>query len=361
MTNIVQGTDEWLEAKQETIGGSEIYSLIHHYCAKELQEMGFNLFKEKPFRTVQEMFLKVFFDAKLGSIDPVFSEFGNGMESFIAYKLGKELPMLNIERTKDFIINESFNNLAACSPDGYCEFQDNNSSLQDFDETCTISKANGRGLLEFKTANYFAGFEEGGSKLQYIIQLQYNMMISRCNWGILAVITPKQESYDEPFFKGRMLEKVESSKLEEVNQYYDMQHYIYPVLPVFQGLITKALIMFKRDLDGYKEGRQECFPRNSEDREGLEREKTLWAQLWPEHYGIKELEEDDELNALLNERAVAQEQTKFADTRFKEINNEILQRIKAFGYDKFVEIKGTENRAQFIKNGQLRFYKNKNV
>lgn len=366
--NILQNTPEWQAAKQKTIGGSEVFSLVHHYCAKELQDMGFSLAKERPFRTVQEMFLKVAFDAKLSPIDPMHSEFGNGMESYVSCRLQQELPQLLIERTKDFIINPELHPLAACSPDGYLDFIETKDLVQisDFDKTCLIDRLCGKGMLELKTANYFANFDQGGSRLQYLFQLQYNMMVAGLKWGCLAVLLPKEKKFDEPFFKGQILERLKWTEgkpyfkeghEDNVNNFYDLQYYIYPQLPVFQAMITKALNAFQADLDAYASGNEKAFPRATEDLVGLQREKQLWGQLWPDHFGNKQLEEEDELNALLNERLAAQEQKMFAEQAFDSITNEIYQKIKARGFDKFCEIKGTENRLLFIKNGQIRFYR----
>lgn len=361
--NIIQGSEQWKEARQSKIGGSEVFSLCHHYCARELQEMGFDLSKERPFRTIQEMFLKIKFGAKLSEIDPVHSEFGNGLEAYTAYCLKQELPELEIERTKEFVLNPEFHELASCSPDGYITMND--STLPDFDKTCLIEQTWGRGMLELKTANYFANFEQGGSRLQYLMQLCYNMMVADCKWGALAVLMPKEKQFDEPFFKGQILERLKwtdglpyfkETHEDNINNFYDLKYYIYPELPAFQQMIIKSLNAFQADLDAYDTD-QSRFPRNSEDLAGLQREKAMWAQLWPEHYGKKQLDEEDELNKLLNDKYQAQVEKMFAEQAHELLTNQILQKVKSEGLDKFVEIVGTENRLSFIKNGQTRFYK----
>lgn len=375
--SILQGSTEWLEAKQSKISASEIYSLVHHYCKSELEKLGFHLVKERPFRTVQEMFLKVKFGAKLSEIDPIHSEFGNGMEPYVAYRLGQQLPQLQIERSKEFLVNEKVHRLAACSPDGYIRIKRENIGLSsnphfgdsyqlsDFDNTCVIDNKWGRGALELKTANYFANFDQGGPKGQYLFQLQYQMMVMGLNWGCLAVLMPKQKEFDEPFFKGKRLKEVEIANLGNfsisgLEQYYDLKHYIYPELPAFKALILKALLNFQNDLDGYEQGNQSCFPRNSEDLVGLQREKQLWAQLWPEHFGTHLVDEKDELNDLLNERYKYQEALMFAEQDKLKTENEISDLVKRCGLGKFCELKGTDHRMTWIKNGQVRFYRNNN-
>ena len=366
---ITQGTQEWLEAKQSKISASEIFSLVLHYCKKELEDMSFNLFEEKSFRSVQELFMKVKFGAKLSEIDPVHSEFGNGMEKYVAYRLKQEFPEMNVERSKEFIINENLHPLAACSPDGYVKVRklvgDHVVFVNDFDKTCEIDYSWGKGAMELKTANYFANFgSEKGSRLHYIFQLQFQMMVMELKWGCLAVLMPKEKQFDEPFFKGKVLMHTELAfsecrNPEIANESYELKYYIYPELPVFQAMIMKSLNAFQADLEAYDTD-QLRFPRNSEDLAALQREKAMWGQLWPEHYGIKQLSSNDELDEMLKERFQAQVESMFADGNQRKIENEICTYLKHNGLEKFTEIKGTEHRILFIKNGQMRFYKLKN-
>lgn len=376
---IIQGSEAWLEAKQSKISASEIFSLVLHYCRPELEAMGFNLKEEKSFRTVQELFLKVKFGAKLSEIDPVHSQFGNGMEPYVAYRLEREIPELaQVERSKEFITNENLHPLAACSPDGYVSTY---GAIADFDKTCEIDSSWGRGAMELKTANYFANFgSEKGSRLNYIFQNQFQMMVLGLKWGCLAVLMPKEKEFDEPFFKGKVLNQIECfestwdlysrnpmtleareeiiSLRKKIDQYYDLKYYIYPELPAFQAMIMKSLNAFQADLDAYSVGDQNAFPRNSEDLAGLQREKAMWAQLWPDHdFGSKQLKADDELNEMLNEHYKYQEAAMFAKQDLAKINNEIFQKVKASGFDKFCEIRGIENRLMWDKNGVVRFYK----
>jgi hypothetical protein len=230
-------------------------------------------------------------------------------------------------------------------------------TMQDFDKTCSIDLRWGMGALEIKTTNFFEGFSaKQGAKLQYIFQHQFQMMVLGLKWGIIAVLVPKEKESDDPFFKGRILEKAESGKFEEINQYYDLVDYVHPELPAFQSMITKALNAFQADLDAYNTN-PSVFPRNSEDLAGLQREKQLWAQLWSEHFGKKQLEDTDSFNQLLNDRYQAQAESMFAEQNLLKITNEILAKTKADGLDKFCEIIGTENRLMWTKNGQIRFYK----
>lgn len=368
--SIIQGSDAWLQAKQSKISASEIFSLVNHYCKLELEAMGFDLKEEKSFRTVQEMFLKVKFGAKLSDIDPVHSQFGQGLESYVAYRLGQDLPQVSVERSKEFIVNEDLHPLAACSPDGFIEIM-NDSTLSDFDNKVKIDSSWGRGAMELKTANFFANFgADAGSKLHYIMQLQMQLLVMGLKWGCLAVLMPKEKEYDEPFFKGRILEKVNfwekynhalantaGALADELNKYYDLKYYIYPELRSFQAMIMKSLSAFQADLDAYDNGDQSAFPRNSEDLVGLQREKQLWVQLWPEKFGSLELNPESKLNQLLKDQNQAREEMMFAEQNKLKIECEINQLIQQEGLGKYIELKGSNNRMTWIKNGQVRFYK----
>jgi len=355
--NIIQGTQEWLIARNNKIGASEIYTLVHHYCREELQaysdKVGIYLSKERPFRTIQELFMKIKFPGvELSKVEASLGEFGNGMEEYTATRLQSELTDLSIEQTKDFIINNQVHELAACSPDGYIEVVTGCDQLPDFDETCIIDSSYGRGVLELKTANFFANFEaSSGCKLQYIFQHQFQMMVTDLRWGIVAVLMPKEKEFDDPFFKGKILEKAMNRKFEEIHKYYDLYHYVYPELELFQKMILKAIKTFQRDLDFYDTDPY-IFPRNSEDKAGLQRERILWGKVWPEHYGEKKVSGEDELNDLLNQRYEASLATLFAAQEKLKLENQIL----GMGGE-YCKVIGDEHKMVWTKAGHARFYK----
>ena len=99
---IKQQTTEWQEARKNTIGASEIYSLVHHYCKDELSALDIDPLKEKPFLGAQELYLKLA-GAELLPIDPVLSDFGNRMEPYILTRCQEELAhKINFVETEDF-------------------------------------------------------------------------------------------------------------------------------------------------------------------------------------------------------------------------------------------------------------------
>lgn len=364
MTNIIQNTPEWLQAKKSKIGGSEIYSLIYHYCKPELEILGVDLIKEKPFKSALELFIKIKHGEEINDISEVNSQFGKGMEPYIAYRLSNEV--CPSKRTDNFIINEGLHNLAACSPDGYAilpeypEIEEKEPlTLQDFDKTCKIDYHWGDGANEEKTTPYSFNFEaERGPKWSYILQHQYQMLVCGLKWGILAIISPKEDQFDTDFFKGKIVKAVEgyfyevtkgSTKelelSEELANYYNFYHYIYPVIPNLQKLILKALNAFQTDLDNNK------YPNPSfGDKVSLEREKKLLGKLWPDRFG--EIEADEEINNYINQRMIAHTEALKAETEKVEFDNKIILATR-----KYTKIIGTDYKATYDSRGSIRYSK----
>lgn len=362
--SIIQGSEAWLEVKQKTIGGSEIYTLVYHYCFEDLKALGFSdeqLIKDRPFRTIQELFLKVKFGAKLDDILPVHKVFGNSMEEYIARRLEKKMPNISVERTKDFIMTDG---LASSSPDARITIKAG--SFPDYDNKNLIDASWGKGGCELKTSSYFSKFSKGGTRLQYIFQKQHNMLLDGdLKFGILTAINPKVEEVeiegvlfpsDGEFAKCRSYMWASEGKFNLLDELYDLQVYVYPKLPAFQAMIIKSLNLFQEALDKYDED-QSYFPRNSEDLAGLEREKKLWAQLWPEKFGTFKIAQGSKLDMLLDERYQAQVESMFADQAKVKAECEIMETIKYYGLGKYTELCGSNNRAAWTKNGQIRFCK----
>jgi hypothetical protein len=355
MTNkITQQSPEWLEKKQPRIGGSEIYSLAAYYCQAELQKLGIDLIKEPPFKSALEVYLRVKFQCKEQPIDPVLSEFGLGVENYITSRLNAENPNLQIEGTRDFIINEDIHKLACCSPDGYIEVKEGQ-ILRDFDDTCDISSKMGKGTLEIKTTRHDFNLKaEEGTRWQYLFQLQYNMMLLGHKWGMLACLTPKEKEYDDPFFKGKiigLLKGVEIGMYEwrkkiikEIDNYYNLYTYPYSIIKPIQDICKLALQRFQEALD-----KDNGLPMPSRDNLiKLTREKKMLASLYDEGSRFDTLKADEELNGLLNNRHTASSEAAKAASEKAEYDIEILKRM-----GDHVEIKGLDCRAFFDAAGRF--------
>jgi hypothetical protein len=357
MNSIAQGTPEWLEKKQYKIGGSEIFTLVEYYCQKELQQAGIDLGKEKPFQTCLELFLKIKFGLREDFISQVNSEFGLGMEEYIISRLNFENPELSFKGTKDFYFDDG---LKACSPDGYIEFK-NDHILRDFDDKHDLSKKIGIGTLELKTTPYEFNFEaEKGTKWQYIFQLNYNALICRHKWGMLACLTPKEKEFDNDFEKGKTLaytdiimdSKKKEYDLSMIHEKYNLYTYAYKVNKTIQNLCLLALDRFQKALDGFEETKK--LPQISlGNKAKLLREKKLLSQIWPEKFGT--LEANQDLSELITQRLTASTEKIKIESEIEELNCQIIE-----GLGSHIEVVSNEGIVKFDKRGFLRVSKNKN-
>ncbi len=370
---IIQQSEEWLAAKMSKIGASEIFTLVAHYCKAELKQANIDLTikkeedkedekEEKAYKTALELFLKIKFQIQDDSFNEVNREFGLGMEEYILYRLGQEEKFkerVQFEGSKDFVVNEKLSHLASCSPDGYITNSESapfGFSLRDYDDSYTVTDAIGQGVLELKTVPYFFKFKANdGLKFSYIFQLQYQMLVCDKKWGILAAIAPREQSYDTDFFKGKVLGRLDIAnnypsvkkqiRREEVNDYYNLYHYIYPKNKTIQNLCILALERFQKALDDniLPDLSIGCLVR-------LQREKLLLAKMYPDRYGV--LKADEILDGLLKDQREANIQALKDKT---DRQTYICEIIKLMGSHQ--ELVGSESTAKFIKDGSLRFYK----
>jgi len=355
---IKQHTKEWLEAKKTKIGGSEIFTLAHYYCKKELEQIGINL-KELPFKTALELYLEKKFGIQSEPIDPICAEFGLGMEKYIIHRLNKENRSINVTSSSNFEINDELN-LACCSPDGFVEVSD---EIQDYDKRTLINKESGSGMLEVKTTQFTFNYEAAaGPKWQYIFQLNYNMLVCKNSWGLLACLTPKEKEFDTDFFKGKVLGLLEGAKnqlssaelaynehLEYLDnmQFYNLYTYFYTGNKTIQNICKLALERFQNAMDN------DLMPLASVDNlEKLMREKKMLSKMFPEKFG--KLQANQSLNELLNERGIVNNQLKIDETAKEEINCKLIQ---AMGHH--IELEGFNYIAKFDKKGSLRVSQNK--
>jgi len=373
--NIKQHSPEWYEAKQSLIGGSQIYSLAHYYCKKELEQIGVDTIKEVPFKTALEIYLEHKFNIKPEPIPQVNSEFGLGIESYIISRINQENQNLVSTGSKDFIVNKDLHPLACCSPDGKvglsgsslldveisagddtAKYSVVDCSVRDYDDKVTINVNDGLGMLEVKTTQFTFNYEaKAGAKWQYLFQINYNALICGNHWALLACLTPKEKEFDTDFFKGKILGCLQTIAgitakpcLESIDKYYNLYTYIYKANKTIQNICELALKRFQEALD------KDDMPLASIwNEEKLMREKKMLAQMFPEKFG--KIQADKELNDLLNERGILNNESKKIKTEFEAVNCEIIKRMKHN-----IEAEGFHYKAKFDKKGSLRVSQNKN-
>lgn len=362
---IRQQTPEWLEIKKNYVGASEIYSLAHYYCRQDLEKIGVNLIKEKPFKSALEIFLKIKHKVTVDSIDPVNSEFGLKMEGYVLSALKENSPKglnlasinglslsssainyigsgaINYIGSKDFVINENIHSLSACSPDGYTTIINKDATLWDFDNLNQIDYSFNEGVLELKTGRFEDSiYEEIGLRWQYIFQLQYQMLVCDKSWGILAMITAKEKELDTDFQKGKSVMMMDTRSLDEI---YDLYSFVYVKSSIIESIILKALNLFQADLDNDK------YPSISEDAATREREKKALGLAFPDHYGT--LIADEIIDDLMIQRMQAATEIKKIEYEKDLVQNAIFHSV-----NKYSQIIGKSTKLIFDKNGAMRFY-----
>jgi len=352
---IKQQSQEWLQKKRKYIGGSEIFLIALHYCKKELAQIGIE--NETSFKTALEVYLEKKFDVKPDPISQVCSEFGLGLEDYIINRINQENKNFVATGSKDFIINSDIHKLCACSPDGFIE------AKEDFIDYDKKEVKASKGVLEVKTTPYQFNFEaEAGTRWSYIFQLQYNMMVCNNDWGALVCLSPKEREFDNDFFKGKILGKLNLAEYidenieseyevlneaqEDVDKYYNLYTYTYKANKTIQNICKLALKRFQEAID------KVILPSLSDNKAKLMREKKMLAKMYPAKYGS--IKADKELNRLLNERGVINNQFTILKTELEQTNCKIIQKM-----DKAICAKGFHYIAKFDKRHALRVSQNK--
>ncbi len=368
---IQQHTPEWLEAKKSRVGASEIAGIVHHYCQKELADLGISF---EPYNTALQTYCKIKFGVEL-PFPEVLSKWGLGMEPYILQRLKSLLvtktteelvenkdPELSYKylrrhysilttQTKDFVIKDDF---VACSPDGYLEIS-KGESIRDFDDQVTINESWGRGILEMKTTSFSQRAEfKDGFKWPYIFQMQYQMMACDCNWGIGAVLIPVEPWENEDFKKGYILAKLEGEEVsleghnygKRFHELFELQYFIYAKKPALVDLINLALMRFRNHLENnilpnpYKGPKQTI----------IANEKQILAMIHPQRFG--EIAANEEQEALLNDMMFLQAEKKKIETEESGLKNQIMHLMQDN-----IAITSSSYQAKFDSRNALRFKK----
>lgn len=370
MTNIKQGTTEWLEEKKKYIGASEIYGLAHYYCKNELEAIGIDIFKEKPFVSAAELFLKVKFGFNLAhnvnsTKTKALFAFGSAMENYVFKRLQGELnaghddKQIKLEQKHDFVVNKEMHDYACCSPDGYIDLVEGRElkvkNLVDY----SINKDMGQGVLELKTMRHqeLQGLldENLGAPAKYMLQNQYQMMVLGKKWGVISILLPKEakieiEGYDFPsddaFVKGAMMQAMKYDEFEYLYKHYELVTFAHPIYQQYQDIINKSLKLFKEDID---EGK---VPDTDYDFAATTRVRAMMQQ-HKAGFDVLELEETDEVDQLLNSRHEAASLEKENKEAKEKYDTHIASLTKA----KYSKVIGTKNKLSYGIDGKMR-YKN---
>jgi len=359
---IKQHTQEWLDAKLNTIGGSEIWSLVWHYKKEELRKIeeqhNINILSEKPFKSPMELFIKIKHNLQDDSFSSVNREFGLAMEPYITSRLNTiELrDCVSAVQSEDFIQNKEIHSLASCSPDGYVNFVSPMEYLID-DKGLKVSSDWGVGVLELKTTRYFDSLTaEQGARYQYIFQIQYQMMVLGLKWGILATINPKQADLDNEFQKGKSVQAMEVLLIDYLNEIYDCNYYVYSAIPAIQRMIKESLVAFQEDLDNDNYASLIY----GEDPMLIKKDRKALSLAFPDRYGTLQLdlnkEEDKAINDLINQRMYANIEENKIKAEKDHIYNQLLEQTR-----KYNRVIGSDYEFSYVSTKKCSYLKFKEI
>lgn len=338
---IKQHSEAWLEAKKSKVGASEIAGLVHYYCKDELKALNIEF---EPYTTPLQTFARVKFGVDL-PFPKSLARWGLGMEQYIADRFHREQQVIGCIRTDDYVVKDD---LSACSPDGYVRTL-GDMKVPDFDKQVIIDNSWGKGTLELKTTSFLMKDDFiDGFKWHYIFQMMYQMYICDVNWGVGAVLIPKEFWEDEEFEKGVILGKIESGnyKIEEIDDLFFLSYFVYAKKPKLIELIEIALKKFQAHLDtntlpNIYDGTKKTL---------LYNEKMVLGLLHPTRFG--EVVADGEIEGLLNDMQITQTEKKKVEVEELALRNRIIHSM-----GDALAIIGSQYKAKFDNRLALRFSK----
>ena len=341
---IKQHSPEWLKEKQSRVGASEIAGLVHYYCKDELKALNIEF---EPYNTALQTWAKI----KLGVELPFpksLSRWGLGMEQFTADLFNRSQKEIHCVRSDDFIIKDD---LSACSPDGYVDIC-GVLKVPDFDKQVMIDSSWGVGVLEMKTSTFWMKDDFiDGFKWHYIFQNQYQMFCDNLNWGVGVLLLDKNgdnDDMDKGIILGKVLEKIKTGSidLEEVDDLFYLDYFVYARKPKLIELIEIALEKFKAHLDSntlpnvYKGTKQTL----------LYNEKKVLGMINQARFG--RIEADEEMDNLLTEMQITQAEKKKLEVEELALRNQIIQKM-----GDNLGVFGSQYQANFDSRLALRFKK----
>ena len=249
--NIKQHTEEWFEAKQHTVGGSEIAAVIKSFIPKErlMEIMGeraaASFLNEPLYTTGYLIFHKIKNGYRQPPIPDELSIYGLAMENYAAWALKNDETFI-FKLRDDFIKRMDISSFCSCSPDGDA-----------FAKKENLSDINGRQITtrdfawEIKTIHQQKARKEDmlkrGLLWQYIAQTQYECMVMQKDAVcVTSIMLPLEK--DTTFNRGLISALIAEDRFEEVQERFAPEVYtsVYGLIPEMQAAIKEALRNFEQ-------------------------------------------------------------------------------------------------------------------
>lgn len=221
-TPIQQGTEKWLSAKLQTVGGSEIYALVLGLCTtEEIKAVLPNYEPETSYTSPLLIGLK-FLYGQTTEIPEINKLYGNAMEKpSVDWFNDIHKGVAKCEFTRNFHIHEKYKQ-ASCSPDGYISLNGKVHTVLEEE----ITQENGLGLMEIKTARRQAGFQEEPT-LQYLFQASWNAYVIGLSWFCVFITFAKEYDYENELYKGKRIAYAELGLLDKIRAELDCKTFFY--------------------------------------------------------------------------------------------------------------------------------------
>lgn len=198
-TRLKQGTLDWEKARALRIGGSEVFDIVRYYASdRELLNCGINAEKfksEKPYTTAWALYHKMIGDGiyQKPELEPEFAEYGHAAEPYGLYilKKGRKGKL----KAGEVYISDKL--IASLDISGISEDVDR----RPFNYGSGIVKSEKRFVCEQKTMQ--PKMIKNGLPFKYIIQAQYQILMTRADFYILQLMVLKN---DTVFERGKITE-----------------------------------------------------------------------------------------------------------------------------------------------------------
>lgn len=234
---VKQGTLAWEKLRAERIGGSEIFDVVRYYASDdELQNCGVNaedFRSEKPYTTAWALYHKILNDGlyKKEALSPELAEYGHAAEPYGVYILQKD------RKNKLHPGEVYIDNLLIASLDisGTAEEID----VRPFDFGNGMPKPGQKFVCEQKTM--MPSIVKKGVPFKYIIQAQYQIMMTKADFFILQIMVLKE---DTPFIRGRITEMTKKKRCCFLNENMTVKHLYFQNNQALAELIKACIVRF---------------------------------------------------------------------------------------------------------------------
>ena len=244
--NVKQGTLAWEKARQNRIGGSEVFDIVRYYATdQELQNCGFNaedFRSEKPYTTAWALYHKVLNDGLYHKeeLAPEFAEYGHAIEPYGVYVMNRR----RVKKLKPGRVYADERLIASLDAEGIAEECD----IVPFDYGNGKPKLGQRFACEQKSM--MPDMVKRGVPFKYIVQAQYQIQCVKAHFFILQVMILDT---DTPFIRGKICQMSRQKRYEYLDEHLKVLNLYFANNEHLGRLIEVSLERFFDDVENRRE------------------------------------------------------------------------------------------------------------